>query len=408
MGGIPKCPHGLFISASSADLVLRRLWNPTIAFFYLTNPNEGRKAMIKEAIGKLVLKENLTAGEMEEVMKEMLGKRASGAQIASFLTALRMKRETPEEITAAAKGLKEKALKMNLGGDSVCLDKEEITFERETILSTTKDSSGETAIFNISTATALVVAGGDLKVAKYVKKSIFPLCGCADVIEALGVNLDLTPTQLERCFKTLNICFIHESLTHNGLEHFRDLRKKIGIRTLFNLLDPLINPGEATVQVLGVYDPNLTETMATVLMNLGIKRGLVIHGKDTLDEISITGATKVTELKEGEIKNYTIEPEDFGMKRRRVEEIKGGTKEENAEIILKTLKGGEGAKRDIIALNAASAFVIAGRAKDFKEGIELAKQSIDSGKALDLLNRLVQFTNSERRFIRGELAAEMG
>jgi anthranilate phosphoribosyltransferase len=408
MGGIPKCPHGLFISASSADSVLRRLWNPTIAFFYSTNPNERRKAMIKEAIGKLVLKENLTAGEMEEVIKEMLGKKASGAQIASFLTALRMKRETPEEITAAAKVLKEKSLKMNLGGDSVCLDKEEITVERETILSTTKDSSGETAIFNISTATALVVAGGDLKVAKYVKKSIFPLCGCADVIEALGVNLDLTPTQLERCFKTLNICFIHESLTHNGLEHFRDLRKKIGIRTLFNLLDPLINPGEATVQVLGVYDPNLTETMVTVLMNLGIKRGLVIHGKDTLDEISITGATKVTELKEGKIKNYTIEPEDFGMKRRRVEEIKGGTKEENAEIILKTLKGGEGAKRDIIALNAASAFVIAGRVKDFKEGIELAKQSIDSGKALDLLNRLVQFTNSERRFIRGELAAEMG
>lgn len=408
MGGVPKYPYGLFISASSADSVLRRLWNPTIAFFYSTNPNERRKAMIKEAIGKLVLKENLTAGEMEEVMKEMLGKRASGAQIASFLTALRMKRETPEEITAAAKVLKEKSLKMNLGGDSVCLDKEEITVERETIISTTKDSSGETAIFNISTATALVVAGGDLKVAKYVKKSIFPLCGCADVIEALGVNLDLTPTQLERCFKTLNICFIHESLTHNGLEHFRDLRKKIGIRTLFNLLDPLINPGGANDQVLGVYDPNLTETMATVLMNLGIKRGLVIHGKDTLDEISITGATKVTELKDGEVKNYTIEPEDYGMKRGKVEEINGGTKEENAEIILEILKGGKGVKRDIIALNSAAAFVVAGRVKDFKEGIDLAKQTIDSGKALDLLNRLIQFTNSEHRFIRGELTAEMG
>jgi len=408
MGGVPKCPHGLFISASSADSVLRRLWNPTIAFFYSTNPNERRKAMIKEAIGKLVLKENLTAGEMEEVMKEMLGKRASGAQIASFLTALRMKRETPEEITAAAKVLKEKSLKMNLGGDSVCLDKEEITVERETILSTTKDSSGETAIFNISTATALVVAGGDLKVAKYVKKSIFPLCGCADVIEALGVNLDLTPTQLERCFKTLNICFIHESLTHNGLEHFRDLRKKIGIRTLFNLLDLLINPGGANVQVLGVYDPNLTETMATVLMNLGIKRGLVIHGKDTLDEISITGATKVTELREGEIKNYTIEPEDFGMKRRKLDEIKGGTKEQNATTILEILKGVQGARRDVTVLNAAAAFVVAGRAKDFKEGMDLAKQAIDSGKGLEILDRLIQFTNSERRFIRGELAAEMG
>ncbi|MDI6763139.1 MAG: anthranilate phosphoribosyltransferase [Thermodesulfobacteriota bacterium] len=363
--------------------------------------------MIKEAIGKLVLKESLTAGEMEEVMKEMLGKRASGAQIASFLTALRMRGEAPEEIAEAAKVIKEKSLKMNFGENAVCLDREEITVERETILSTAKDFSGETAIFNISTATALVVAGGGLKVAKYVKRPAPPLCGCADVIEALGVHLDMTPSQLERCFKTLGICFLHDHLVHNGLDHLITLRKKIGIRTLFNLLDPLINPGGATVQVLGVYDPNLTETMATVLMNLGIKRGLVIHGKDTLDEISITGETKVTELKDGEIKSYTIGPEDFGMKRRKVEEIKGGTKEENAEIILKILKGDEGAKRDIIALNAAAAFVVAGRVKDFKEGIDLAEQTIDSGKALDILNRLVQFTNSEHRFIRGELAAEM-
>lgn len=378
-----------------------------IGIYFLTNPNEGRKAMIKEAIGKLVLKESLTAGEMEEVMKEMLGKRASGAQIASFLTALRMKGETPEEIAEAARVIKEKSLKMDFGENAVCLDREEITVERETILSTAKDFSGETAIFNISTATALVVAGGGLKVAKYVKRPAPPLCGCADVIEALGIDLDLTPTQLERCFKALGICFLHDHLVHNGLEHLIALRKKIGIRTLFNLLDPLINPGGATVQVLGVYDPDLTETMATVLMNLGIKRGLVIHGKDTLDEISITGETKVTELKDGEIKNYAIEPENFGMKRRKIDEIKGGTKQENAEIILNILKGGEGAKRDIVSLNAAAAFVVAGRARDFKEGMDLAKQTIDSGKALDILNRLIQFTNSEHRFIRGELAAEM-
>lgn len=380
----------------------------TIAFFYSTNPDERRKAMIREAISRLVLRENLKAGEMEEAMREMATKKASSAQIASFLTALRMKGETSEEITAGAKVIKEKSLKINLGGDAVCLDREEITVERETILSTAKDFSGETAIFNISTATALVVAGGGLKVAKYVKRPAPPLCGCADVIEALGVHLDMTPSQLERCFKTLGICFLHDHLVHNGLDHLIALRKKIGIRTLFNLLDPLINPGGATVQVLGVYDPNLTETMATVLMNLGIKRGLVIHGKDTLDEISITGETKITELKDGELKNYTIEPEDLGMKRGKVEEIKGGTKEENAEIILEILKGCEGAKRDIVLLNAAAAFVIAGRVKDFKEGIDLAKQTIDSGKALDLLNRLIQFTNSEHRFIRGELAAEMG
>ncbi len=364
--------------------------------------------MIKEAIGKLVLKENLTAEEMEGVMREVATKKASTGQIASFLTALRMKGETPEEITEAAKVMKEKSLKMDCRVDAVCLDREEITIERETILRTTKSMTEGTNTFNISTATALVVSGGGLKVAKYVKKSVHPLCGCGDVIEALGVNLDMTPTQLERCFRTLGICFLHDHLVHNGLDHLIALRKKIGIRTLFNLLDPLINPGGATFQVLGVYDPNLTETMAKVLLNLGIKRGLVIHGKDTLDEVSITGKTKITELKDGEFKNYTVEPEDFGMKRGKVEEIKGGTKEQNAEIILEILKGGEGAKRDIIVLNAAAAFVVAGRVKDFKEGIELAEQTIDSGKALDILNRLIQFTNSEHRFIRGELAAEIG
>jgi anthranilate phosphoribosyltransferase len=181
----------------------------------------------------------------------------------------------------------------------------------------------------------------------------------------------------------------------------------MGIRTLFNLIDPLINPGGATVQILGVYDPNLTERMAKVLINLGIQKGLVIHGKDTLDEISITGETKVTEFKEGKVKSYFIKPEDFGMKRSELIEISGGTKERNAEIILEVLKGVRGAKRDIIVLNAAVVFMIVGRVKDFKAGIELAEQIIDSGKALETLNRLIQFTNSEHRFIRGELVAEM-
>jgi anthranilate phosphoribosyltransferase len=327
-------------------------------------------------------------------------KRSSTAQIASFLTALRMKGPTPEEITAAAKVLKENSLQMNLGGDSVCLDREEITVERETILSTAKGFSGGTAIFNVSTATALVVAGGGQKVAKYVRKSLHPLCGCADVIETLGVNLDMTSTQLERCFKTVGICFLHEPLVHNGLENVISMRKEIGIRTLFNLLDPLINPGGAKIQVLGVYDPNLTEKMSTVLMNLGVERGLVIHGKETLDEISITGETKVTEFKEGGMKSYLIKPEDFGMKRSELIEVRGGTKEKNAEIILEVLKGDRGAKRDIILLNSAAVFMIAGKAKDFHEGIELAGHSIDSGKALDTLKNLVEFTRTERSFMR--------
>jgi anthranilate phosphoribosyltransferase len=356
--------------------------------------------MIKEAIGKVVLKEDLTGREMEEVMREITIRRASNGQIASFVTALRMKGETPEEITAAAKVIKDKVTRINVGEDVVCLDREEITVERETILSTTKGVSEGTNIFNISTATALVVAGGGLKLAKYVKKSVFPLCGCADVIEALGVNLDLTSTQLERCFKVLGICFLHEHLVQNGLKHIIDLRKKIGIRTIFNLLDPLINPTGAKFQVLGVYEPSLTETMAMVLKNLGIKRGLVVYGEDTLDEISINGKTKVTEFTEDGLKSYFIKPEDFGMKKGKLIEIQGGTKERNAKIILDVLKGDRGAKRDIIVLNAAAAFMIAGRAKDFNEGIELANQSIDSGKALDILNRLVEFTHGEQRFLR--------
>jgi anthranilate phosphoribosyltransferase len=347
----------------------------TIAFFYSTNPYERRKTMIKEAIGKVVLKEDLTAKEMEEVMEEITANRASTAQIASFLTALRMKGETPEEITAAAKVLKEKSLKMNLGKDSVCLDREEITVERETVLSTAKGFSCGTTIFNVSTATALVVAGGSQKVAKYVRKSLHPLCGCADVIEALGINLDMTLTQLERCFRTVGICFLHEHLVHNDLENVVSIRKKIGIRTLFNLLDPLINPGGAKVQVLGVYDPNLTE-------------------------ISITGETKVTEFKEGEVRSYFIKPEDFGMKRSELIEVRGGTKEKNAEIILEVLKGDRGAKRDIIVLNSAAVFMIAGKAKDFHEGISLASHCIDSGRALDTLKNLVEFTSTERSFMR--------
>jgi anthranilate phosphoribosyltransferase len=363
--------------------------------------------MIKEAIGKVVLKGDLTEREMEEVMREITARSASNEQIASFITALRMKGETPEEITAAAKVIKDKVSRMDVGEDVVCLDREEITVERETILNTANGSSEGTNIFNISTATALVLAGGGLKLAKYVKKSVFPLCGCADVIEALGVNLDLTSTQLQRCFKILGICFLHEQLLQNGLEHIIALRKKIGIRTIFNLLDPLINPTGAKVQLLGVYEPSLTETMAMVLRNLGIKRGLVIHGEDTLDEISITGKTKVTEFKDGGITSYFIEPKDFEMRKGRLVEIKGGTKEQNAKIILDVLKGDRGTKRDIIVLNAAAAFTVAGRAKDFNEGIELANQSIDSGKALHTLERLIEFTNEERSFFRSAHEVEM-
>ena len=363
--------------------------------------------MINEAIGKVVLKEDLTEGEMEDAMREITMRSASTVEIASFITALRMKGETPEEITAAARAIKDKSSAINVGDDLVCLDREEITVERETVLSTTKGLAEGTTIFNISTATALVVAGGGLKVAKYGRRSASPLCGGADVTEALGINLDMTSTQLERCINEVGICFLYESQVQKGVEHIIAIRKKIGIRTIFNLLDPLINPAGASIQVLGVYKPSLTETMATVLKNLGIKRAFVVHGEDTLDEISITGKTKVTEFKDGWMKSSFIKPEDFGMKRGKLAEIKGGTKEQNAEIILEVLRGNRGPKRDIIVLNAAAAFVIAGRAKDFNEGVQLANQSIDSNEAISTLEKLVAFTNAEHRYVRKSYEGKM-
>jgi anthranilate phosphoribosyltransferase len=364
--------------------------------------------MIKEAIGKVVSKGDLTEGEMKEVMEEISKCSASDPQITSFITALRMKGETPGEITAAARVIKEKVSKIHAEGDVVCMDREEITVERETILSTAKGSSEGTKTFNISTATAFVVAGGGLKVAKFGRRSLHPLCGCADVIEALGIHLDMTPTQLERCLKEIGICFLYEPLTQNGLGHITALREKIGIRTIFNLVEPLINPAGAKVQVLGVYKPDLTETMATVLMKLGIQQGLVVHGEDTLDEVSITGKTKVTEFREGQVKTTFIKPEDFGLKRGKLIEIEGGDKKRNGEIVLEILKGARGAKRDITVLNAAAVFMIAGRAKDFKEGIGLANQSIDSREAFNKLESLINFTQTESRYLRSPYGVEMG
>jgi anthranilate phosphoribosyltransferase len=364
--------------------------------------------MIKEAIGKVVLKGDLTEGEMKEVMEEISKCSASDPQITSFITALRMKGETPEEITAGARVIKEKVSMIQAGEDVVCMDREEITVERETILSTAKGLTNGTKIFNISTATAFVVAGGGLKVPKFGRRSTYSLCGCADVIEALGIDLDMTSTQLERCLKEIGICFLYDPLTQNGLGHIAALREKIGIRTIFNLLEPLINPAGAKIQVLGVYEPRLTETMATVLKDLEIQQGLVVHGEDTLDEISITGKTKVTEFREGQVKTYFIKPEDFGLKRGKLIEIEGGDKKKNAEIILEILRGTRGVKRDITVLNAAAVFMIAGRAKNLYEGIELANQSIDSGEAFNKLERLIQFTSTERRYLRNPYEAEMG
>jgi len=356
--------------------------------------------MIKEAINKVALKKNLTERETEEVMREILSKDATNEQIASFVTALRMKGETIEEITTSARVFRDKISKISNREEIICLDREEITIERETILKTAGKMEGGTNVFSISTAAAFVIAGGGLKVAKTVRRSFSPFCGCGEVVEALGINLDMTRTQLDRSLNEIGICFIYEPLIQNGLSHILDLRRAIGIRTIFNLIDPLINPTGAGFQLLGVYDPNLTEKMAFVLRNLGIKRGLVFYGEGTLDEISITGKTKVSEVLKDCIKTYYIEPEDFGMKKANLIDVKGGSKEENAHIILNILRGVKGPKQDVTVLNAAGAFFISGKVKSFKDGIEVARHAIHSGAALEKYERLIDFSKKEHTYFR--------
>lgn len=356
--------------------------------------------MIREAIQKVVARHDLNEEEMQETMREITLGVASPEQIASFVTALRVKGETPLEITEAAKVLREKALRFDGGDEVICLDREEITVEKETILRTTTGATEGTKVFNISTATALIAAGGGVKVARSVRRSSPGFCGCADVLEALGIHLDLTRSQLERCLREIGLCFVYDPLAGNGLQHLTTIRERIGIRTLFSLVDPLINPAQARTQILGVYEPELTETMAEVLKHLGIRNGLVFWGEDTLDEITITGKTKVTSLGEEGVETFWIEPEDFGLRKASLKEIEGGTRIRNAEMIVEILRGERGPKRDIAMINAAAVFAMAGKAKNLQDGLELARASIDSGNALQKLEHLVRFTSGERRFLR--------
>ncbi len=335
--------------------------------------------MIREAIEHVVKKVDLTQDEMRQVFDEIMSGKATPAQIGSFITALRMKGETVDEITAAARVMREKSLRINVG--------------EETIIDTCGTGGSGTNTFNISTTVAFVVAGCGLKVAKHGNRSASSQCGSADVLESLGVKLDIGPEAVERCIRQIGIGFLYAPLFHNAMKYAITPRKEIGIRTIFNILGPLCNPANATSQVLGVYEPSLTETLAKVLRNLGSKRAFVVHGMDTLDEITITGRTRVAELRDEHIKTYYITPEKFGIKSSALEDIKGGNAKENAKIILSVLKGEKSARRDVVLLNAAASLVSGFKAKDFKDGIKLAAEAIDSGQALDKLLKLIELTN---------------
>ena len=340
--------------------------------------------MIKESVAKVVAKEDLTQSEMEGTMNEIMSGEATPAQIGAFITALRMKGETVEEITGAARVMRAKATKIDITGH----------VGNETILDTCGTGGDGTNTFNVSTATAFVAAGGGVIVAKHGNRAVSSKCGSADVLETLDVKLDIAHTDVAKSLKEVGIGFLFAPLFHRAMKYAAGPRQEIGLRTIFNVLGPLTNPAGATAQVLGVYDPGLTEKIAKVLGRLGTGQAFVVCGEGTFDEISITSPTRVSHLKDGKVRTYDIAPEDFGFKRAHVDSIKGGDPQENADIIRKILEGEKGPKRDMVILNTGAAFVAAGLDPDMEEGTKRAVDSIDSGKAKEKLNKLILFTQS--------------
>ena len=359
--------------------------------------------MIKEAIAKVVNRQDLTEQEMLSTMNEIMTGQTTPSQIGSFLTALRMKGETVAEITGAAKVMREKAGKIDVSNHLVNIDRDEINAEDETLLDIVGTGGDGTRTFNVSTTTAFVAAGAGLRVAKHGNRAVSSLCGSADVLENLGVNLDINHADVERCVNEVGIGFLYAPSFHGAMKYAAKPRREIGLRTLFNLLGPLTNPANANVQVLGVYSPDLTEMMASVLNNLGTREAFVVCGEGTYDEISICGRTKITHLKNNALNTFDIEPETYGFKRAAPEDIQGGNAKRNAEIIRRILDGEKGPKRDMVLLNAASAYVASGLDTDFGEGIKRAETVIDSGKAKEKMEALVDFTRGCTDFVRKEL-----
>ena len=336
--------------------------------------------MIKEAIVKIVSKEDLTYDEAYTVMNEIMSGETTPTQNAAFLAALSTKSaraETTDEIAGCAAAMRDHATKVEIGMD---------IFE---IVGTGGDNAGS---FNISTTSALVAAAGGMKVAKHGNRAASSLCGTADCLEALGVNIEQSPEKCKELLEKVGMCFFAQKY-HSSMKYVGPIRKELGFRTVFNILGPLTNPGSPKMQLLGVYDDYLVEPLAQVLVSLGITRGMVVYGMDKLDEISMSAPTKICEIRDGWFKSYTITPEDFGFKRCTKDELKGGAPKENAEMTLAILKGEKGPKRDAVLLNAGASLYIGGKAASFKDGVKLAAEIIDSGKALEVLNKFIEVSN---------------
>lgn len=338
--------------------------------------------MILDALQKLVERRDLSPEEAFLTMEEMMSGKASDPQIAAFLTALRCKGETVDEIISFAGAMRAHVSPVVVGARC-----------NAPLLVDTCGTGGDAGhTFNISTAAAFVVAGTGVRVAKHGNRSVSSLCGSADVMEALGVNLALAPEQVGDCIDEVGIGFLYAPLLHTAMRHVMTARRDIRIRTVFNILGPLTNPAGASAQVVGVYEARLTELLASALNDLGSKRAFVVFGLDGLDELSLSGESRVSEVKEGHVHTYMVSPEDFGLKRATLRDLQGGNAAENAEIIRRILGGEDGPKRDVVVMNAALAIVAGDKAADFQEGATLAAYSIDSGAAMDKLCRLVEFS----------------
>lgn len=337
--------------------------------------------MIKEAIIQLSNKEDLSYETAEQVMDEIMSGTVSELQIGAYLIALGMKGETIDEITGSAKGMRNHAVKLLHDMDVL------------EIVGTGGDHSNS---FNISTSSAIIAAAAGIPVAKHGNRAASSKCGAADVLEALGVNITVSPEQSREMLEKINICFLFAQKYHLAMKYVAPVRKQLAVRTVFNILGPLSNPAGASMQLMGVYDESLLEPLANVLARLGVKRAMVVYGQDSLDEISLSAPTSVCELKDGEITRYEITPEQFGFKRCTKEELVGGTKEENAKIIRDIFSGVKGPKRDAVVLNSAAALHVAKENLSMEDAIKEVEQLIDSGKAMEKLEEFIAFSNAEQ------------
>ena len=359
--------------------------------------------MILDALHRLAHhSESLSRVEARGVMAEVLTGKCTDAQIAALLIALRMKGETVEEIVGFAEAIRAAAasLPIERNGAAIAVSgtgREALAeeCENDSLVDTSGTGGDASGTFNISTATALVAAGAGVRVAKHGNRSISSKCGSADVVEALGVNIQLSPERAAQCLREVGICFLYAPNLHPAMKQVQGVRRELRMRTMFNLLGPLTNPARANGQVVGVYSLELVEKLAEALSMLGLRRALVVHGLDGLDEITITDVTRIAEAREGTLRSFEVEPEEFGMKRATLPEISGGDAAENAEIVRGVLGGDKSPRRDVVLLNSAAALVAAGRAEHIAQAIPLAEKSIDSGAAAGKLAALVRFCSQK-------------